>query len=214
MDKTQNWYSISLIKLKKNDIPAYRKSYFRTRSPKLSTIHKSTESHSINCLLQNSLQTSLNSGRVSTLDLLNTFTLIVEVESRHGRDTVISSNLSKLVDVDLVEVDVGVGVAQLLEEGGDGLAGAAPCGEEVDDDGALGFRHLGLVLFGTIDESLACIESIYDSGCGSEWGGLEVICSCKSIPRGDGGDDGGRWEWINSRVKLNNTHLERGRREA
>lgn len=120
-------------------------------------------------LSKNSLQTSLDSGRVSTLDFLNTLALVVEVESRHGRDTVVSGNGSKLIDVNLVELDVGVGVAQLLQKGGDGLAGTAPCGEEVDDDGALGVCDLGLVLLRTIVQFLLtifCVCLEFDVGVG------------------------------------------------
>jgi hypothetical protein len=58
------------------------------------------------------------------------------VEGRHSRDAVGSSDLRELIDVDLVELDVGVGLAELLEGRGDGLAGTAPGGVEVDDDGA------------------------------------------------------------------------------
>jgi hypothetical protein len=121
---------------KANDIPAYRTS--------IPTSHQTQPN-----LLKQSLKTSLDSRGVGTLNLLNTLALVVEVEGRHSRDTVISSDGGKLVNVDLVEFNAGVFVTQLLEEGGDGLAGTAPCGEEVDDDGVLGVCDLGLVLLGT-----------------------------------------------------------------
>lgn len=68
------------------------------------------------------------------------------MEGRHGRDTVGSGNLGEVINVDLVELDVGVGLAELLEGRGDGLAGTAPDGVEVNDDGAGGLSDLGLVL--------------------------------------------------------------------
>lgn len=72
------------------------------------------------------------------------------MEGRHSRDAVVGSDLSELVNVNLVELDAGVLVAELLEERRDGLAGTAPGGEEVDDDGAGGFGDLGLVVGGAV----------------------------------------------------------------
>lgn len=99
-------------------------------------------------LCEDSLDTSLDGSRVSTLDLLLALTTLVEVEGRHSRDTVGSSDIRELIDVDLVELDVGVGLAELLESRSDGLAGTAPGGVEVDDDGAGGRGDLFLVLSG------------------------------------------------------------------
>jgi hypothetical protein len=89
-------------------------------------------------LWKDSLDTSLDGSGVSTLDLLLALTTLVEVEGRHSRDAVGSSDLGELIDVDLVELDVGVCLAELLEGRSDGLAGTAPGGVEVDDDGAGG----------------------------------------------------------------------------
>jgi hypothetical protein len=135
--------------------------------------------------LKQSLKTSLDSRGVGTLNLLKTLALVVEVEGRHSRDTVLSSDVSKLVNVDLVEVNAGVGVAQLLEEGGDGLAGTAPCGEEVDDDGALGVCDLGLVLLGTKSVMLVsdCMY-VFVLGLGSGWMCLGCDSLRRLIPRG------------------------------
>lgn len=99
-------------------------------------------------LCKDSLETGLDSRGVSTLHLLLALTTLVEVEGGHGRDAVGSSDLGELVNVDLVELDVGVGLAHLLDGGGDGLAGAAPHGVEVDDDGTGGIGDLLLVLGG------------------------------------------------------------------
>jgi hypothetical protein len=139
--------------------------------------------------LKQSLKTSLDSRGVGTLNLRNTLALVVEVEGRHSRDTVISSNGSKLVNVDLVEVNAGVGVAQLLEEGGDGLAGTAPCGEEVDDDGALGVCDLGLVLLGTrlgmlVSDCTICFCFGIGNGIGIGWMCLGCDSLRRLIPRG------------------------------
>lgn len=97
-------------------------------------------------LCKDSLETSLDGRGVGTLDLLDALALVVEVEGRHGRDTVGSSNLGEVINVDLVELDVAVGLAHLLDGGGDGLAGTAPGGVEVNDDGTGGFGDLGLVV--------------------------------------------------------------------
>lgn len=45
-------------------------------------------------------------------------------------------------------------VAQLLDGRADGLAGTAPGGEEVDDDGTVSLVDLGLVVRLTIDRML------------------------------------------------------------
>ena len=97
-------------------------------------------------LCNDSLESSLDGRGVGTLDLLHTLTTVVEVEGRHGRDTVGSGNLGEVIDIDLVELDVGVLLAELLKGRGDGLAGTAPDGVEVDDNGTGGLSDLGLVL--------------------------------------------------------------------
>ena len=102
----------------------------------------------ISNLFKKSLDTSLDGRGVSTLDLLLALTVLVEVEGRHGRDTVGSSDVRELIDINLVELDAGVGLAELLDGRGDGLAGTAPGGVEVDDDGAGGGGDLLRVLSG------------------------------------------------------------------
>jgi hypothetical protein len=175
MGKYQKWYSLSLINT-------------RQRYTSISLINSNPISTQPN-LLKQSLKTSLDSRGVGTLNLVNTLALVVEVEGRHSRDAVLSSDGSKLVNVDLVEVNAGVGVAQLLEEGGDGLAGTAPCGEEVDDDGALGVCDLGLVLLGTRSGMLVS-DCTYvfvlglGTGLGSGWMRLGCDSLRRLIPRG------------------------------
>lgn len=68
---------------------------------------------------------------------INLRAILVEQEGGHGGDAVVGSNTGELVNVDLVELDGGDAVAQLLDHGRDGLAGTAPGGEEVDNDGLL-----------------------------------------------------------------------------
>lgn len=63
--------------------------------------------------------------------------LLEEQKRRHGRDAVRPGRLLHVIDVDLCEgqgAGDGVLAGQGLEDGGDGLAGGAPVGEEVDGD--------------------------------------------------------------------------------
>lgn len=50
-------------------------------------------------------------------------------------------------------------VAQLLEDGRDSLAGTAPGGEVVDDDGAVGALNLGLEVGSAVGVSLVNAET-------------------------------------------------------
>ena len=79
--------------------------------------------------------------------------VLEEKESGHGTDTELGSNLGQLVDVDLVELGVGVLVAELLDLGGDGLARTAPGSEAVNDDVAGGLAKDLLVEFGLTVET-------------------------------------------------------------
>lgn len=82
--------------------------------------------------------------------LIEGFTILKQDEGRHSADLQFLSDRADLIDVDLQELDVCVGLAELADDGGDGLAGAAPGGEEVDDDGAggsQGFEDDGVVDF-------------------------------------------------------------------
>lgn len=99
-------------------------------------------------LFEELLESSLDGGRVGTLDLADLLATLAEVESGHGRDSVLGSDGGELIDVDLVECDGGVLLAELLDGGADGLAGTAPGGEEVNDDVAGGVGHLLGVLLG------------------------------------------------------------------
>lgn len=96
--------------------------------------HRQIYSTSPTDLSSNLLNTSHNSRWVRTTNSLNLLPVLKEEESRHSRDTVLGGNVRQLVDVDLEELDVVVFGAQLLDLRGDGLAGTAPLGEEVDED--------------------------------------------------------------------------------
>lgn len=121
------------------------------------------KNHIYNSNCSNSLDTSLDSRGVGTTDsrISELLAILVEEEGRHSRDTVISSNLSQLVDVNLVELDVGVFCGELLDPGGNGLAGAAPLGEEVDDDVVLGV----LDLLGPLSGAGIKVSFVVDFAC-------------------------------------------------
>ena len=70
--------------------------------------------------------------------------VLVQQEGRHGANAYFASRVAQLVDVDLVELDIRVLLAEVRDLGGNGLAGAAPGGEAVYDDGALGVENLFL----------------------------------------------------------------------
>lgn len=104
-------------------------------------------------LSRNLLDTSHDSRRVGTTNSLDLLAVLEEEEGGHSRDAVLGSNLGQLVDVDLEELDFFVFRvnAQLLDLRGDGLAGATPLSEEVDQD--------GFVLEGCIEFLLAMNET-------------------------------------------------------
>jgi hypothetical protein len=103
------------------------------------------------CLIKHLLgsdlgDSSINSRRVGTTDGLDQFAVLEEEEGRHSGDAVLSGDVGEVIDVDLVELDVAVGLAELLNGGGNSLARTAPVGEEVNNNGLLGLGDLGLVL--------------------------------------------------------------------
>jgi hypothetical protein len=71
------------------------------------------------------------------------------VESRHGGDSVVGSDLGKDIDINLVESDGLVRLGELLEDRGDSFAGTAPGGKPVDDNGGLDVLDLGVKFLGT-----------------------------------------------------------------
>lgn len=91
---------------------------------------------------------STDSRGVGTTDDLDLLAVKEEEEGRHSGDAVLSGDIGEFIDVDLVELDVLVGLAELLNGGGDGLARTTPVGEEVDNNGLLGVGNLGLVVRG------------------------------------------------------------------
>lgn len=80
--------------------------------------------------------------------------ILVEEEGGHGGDAVVSGNSGELVNVNLVELDGGDAVAQLLDDGRNGLAGTAPGGEEVDDDGLLAVHNELLPLLSAVEREI------------------------------------------------------------
>ena len=95
------------------------------------------------------LNSGLQSIRVSPDNVLalQTLAVLVQQESRHGANAYFGSRADQLVNVDLVEFDIRVFLAEFRDLGRDGLARAAPGGEAVDDDGVLGVDDL-LRVFG------------------------------------------------------------------
>jgi len=93
-------------------------------------------------LLQKLGQTSLDTRGVGTTDSLNLLAVLEEEESGHSGDTVLGSDVSDLVDINLEELNVLVGDAELLDLRADGLARTAPGGEEIDENGLLGVLDL------------------------------------------------------------------------
>lgn len=88
------------------------------------------------------LDTSLEGGRVGTDDVLDLFAALEQNESGHGTDAQLGRDVAQLVDVDLIELGLAVGIAELLDLGGDGLARPAPGCEAVENDGLLGVDDL------------------------------------------------------------------------
>jgi hypothetical protein len=79
---------------------------------------------------------SLKRRRVGTNNFVDLLAVLEEHESGHSTDTELSSNVSELVDVDLVELGVlefRLG-AEFLEDGRDSLARTAPGCGAVDND--------------------------------------------------------------------------------
>ena len=98
------------------------------------------------------LNSSGKSGRVGTTNHLDNLAVLEDEEGGHGGDSVVGSNLRQLVDVDLVELDALVLLAQLLKVGGDSLARATPGCEEIDEDGLLGLENICLELIHTMQQ--------------------------------------------------------------
>lgn len=86
-------------------------------------------------------------------DLLELLAVLEEEEGGDGGDAVLSREVAGLVDVDLEEDDVGVLLGEGDELGGHHPAGAAPGGEEVDDDELAGsVGHLGVPLLLVVND--------------------------------------------------------------
>lgn len=78
----------------------------------------------------------LNSLRTRAHDLRNLLPILEQHNRRHGPHAEFLRHIRHGVHIDLVEFRLRVGLAVLLEDGGDSLAGPAPGCPAVEDDGA------------------------------------------------------------------------------
>lgn len=114
--------------------------------------------------LQKRVNLLLQSSLIGTDNLAHLLSILVDTECRHGADPLLLRNFWGLIDIDLDEVDfVGVFwfVGHLDDGWGDGFAGTAPGGEEVDDDEFAGgaFDYGGLEGGHTVDMVNAALLS-------------------------------------------------------
>src|SRR5690606_16919784 len=83
--------------------------------------------------------------RLGADDLLDDLAVLVDVHRRDLQDAGLTGNLGVLVDVELDDLQlVAVLVGDLLEDGRDLPARAAPLGPEVDQNGLVALEDLGL----------------------------------------------------------------------
>jgi hypothetical protein len=75
---------------------------------------------------------------ISTNNTVNLFAILEYHKGGHGVHAQLLGYSLQLVDIDLDEPNVLVLLAELADNGGNGLAGTTPRSEEVDDDGAGG----------------------------------------------------------------------------
>jgi hypothetical protein len=69
-------------------------------------------------------ETYSNSLNVSSNNLSNLLTSLEEVKSRHSTNTEFLSDIRNLININLVESDVGLILGESLDLGGDQLAGS------------------------------------------------------------------------------------------
>lgn len=74
--------------------------------------------------------------------VLESLSILVEEERRHGPNAQFGGKFRQGVDVELVELGLEVGFAELSDPGSDGLAGTTPGGKAVDYDKLLGVDNL------------------------------------------------------------------------
>lgn len=97
-------------------------------------------------LCNKALDATLQFDGISTNNPVDLLSTLEEDESRHGANTQIAGGLGQLVDVDLVELGLRVGLAELGHPGRDHLAGTAPRREAVQDNCVLRRGDLSLEL--------------------------------------------------------------------
>jgi hypothetical protein len=76
--------------------------------------------------LQKRLDPLLNSRQMSPNNFSDLLSSLKEHESRHRPHTQLLCDIIELVNINLVELDIGVDIAPLLDLGRDSLAGTAP----------------------------------------------------------------------------------------
>lgn len=82
------------------------------------------------------LDSLLDGRQVSANNLSNFLTTLEKHDGRHSAHTELLAHIRDLVHVDLVELDIGVDVAPLLDLWRNGLAGATPFAVAVEDGGS------------------------------------------------------------------------------
>ncbi|GAO49496.1 hypothetical protein G7K_3645-t1 [Saitoella complicata NRRL Y-17804] len=136
-----------------------RKNVLNVQNPRLDRTHYSNAS-TLKVLLDGLLE--VRSGSTDNLNshthLSNLLTVLEQQEGGHGADVVLGSDLGELIDVDLDELGVGVGVGELGDLGGNGLARTAPGGKaavialQLTDNGQLGTSDGGVELLSGRDK--------------------------------------------------------------
>lgn len=120
---------------------------FQTRKRESNQINAHNHLYSLPNSSNQSLNARLQLRGVGADDIvLESLSILVEEERRHGPNAQFGGKVRQGVDVELVELGLGVGFAELSNLGGDGLAGTAPGGEAIDYDELLGVDDLLLEL--------------------------------------------------------------------
>lgn len=78
----------------------------------------------------------LNSRRIRAHNLRHLLSILEQHDGRHSPHAQFLRHIRHSIDVHLVEFRLRVLLAELLDYGGDGLAGTAPGCPAVEDDGA------------------------------------------------------------------------------
>lgn len=97
----------------------------------LSALHRTA------CSRDNALNPLLQLLHITAHDsLVQRLAVLVEHKGGHGPDLMLLSYRTRLVDINLKELDAGICLTELSNDRSNGFAGSAPCGKEIDDDGS------------------------------------------------------------------------------